>query len=81
MKKRRENTELDTETTIADMNIEGFSWYDPSRKKNPDAEPVRLTGRERRAMIRAALITLIPFILCVVAAFALVYFIAYAWLK
>ena len=31
MSKKKRKAELDTETTIANMNVEGFSWYDPKR--------------------------------------------------
>ena len=33
MAKKRKEEDFDTETTFADMNVEGFSWYDPAKKK------------------------------------------------
>ena len=33
MKDKEKLEELDTETTFADMNVEGFKWYDPAKKK------------------------------------------------
>ena len=32
-KKKKEKEELDMETTIANMNVEGFRWYNPHRGK------------------------------------------------
>ena len=33
MSRKNKDDELDTQTTFADMNIEGFKWYDPSKKQ------------------------------------------------
>lgn len=84
-KKKKTKIELDTETTIADMNIEGFKWYDPS-KKNQSAsskkqEPIKLTPKERRAMIRGAFMAIGPVIAVVILAFVLVFAVALLWLK
>ena len=35
--KRKKRDDLDMETTVADMNVEGFSWYDPHRKNGKQA--------------------------------------------
>ena len=32
-KEKKQRAELDMETTIADMNVEGFRWYNPDKKK------------------------------------------------
>ena len=31
-KKAKKKDDLDMETTVANMNVEGFSWYDPTIK-------------------------------------------------
>lgn len=80
-KRKREKAELDTETTIADMNVEGFKWYNPAKKKGQSSsEPIKLTKKERRAMILGAIRALFPFIAIVILVFVLVFAIAYIWL-
>ena len=32
-RKNKKDNGLDTETTIVDMNVEGFKWYNPTVKK------------------------------------------------
>lgn len=81
-KRKKEKVELDTETTIADMNVEGFKWYRPDKKKDQSSssEPIKLTRKERRAMMKAVLATLLPFVGIVVLVFVFVFFLAYFWL-
>lgn len=75
---RNEKAPLDTETTIADMNVEGFRWYRP---KGQDRSSVpELTGRERRAMVFGALRALLPGILGVIAVMVALFCLAYLWL-
>ena len=80
-KKKREKEELDTETTVADMNVEGFSWYDPNKKKKNAGQPVKLTRKEYWAMVRGAFAAMFPMIWCILAGAALVFLLAYMWLK
>jgi len=83
MKKREEKCdELDTETTFADMNVEGFSWYDPSRKTGGKKKPVgKLTKKEYWAMVRGAFSAMLPTIGIVVTVSLLMFLLAYLWLK
>ena len=46
MKKKKKQDDLDTETTFADMNIEGFSWYNPDKKKNPNKRIGKVSKKE-----------------------------------
>lgn len=82
---KKKDDDLDTETTIADMNVEGFRWYDPSRKKKSNEEkreqPVQLTRKEKRAMMRGAFLAVLPFVCCLVLAMLAVFFLAYLWLN
>ena len=41
MSRKNKDDELDTQTTFADMNIEGFKWYDPSKKQKGKLKKVR----------------------------------------
>ena len=71
---------IDDQTTIADMNVEGFSWYDPHRKKNPGAQPTKLSRKEYWAMVRGAFSAMLPLIGCMLVAGALVVGLAILWL-
>ena len=54
-RKNKKQDDLDTTTTFADMNIEGFKWYDPSQKKKDDGgNKVRqkISRREYWRMVR-----------------------------
>ena len=76
----KKQDDLDMETTIADMNVEGFSWYDPNLKKGKK-EKVSLSKKEERAMIVGAYRAMLPMILCILAGAGLMILLAYLWLK
>ena len=79
-KKKKQRVELDTETTFADMNVEGFTWYDPNRKKN-NGKRVKLTRKEYWAMVRGAFEAMLPLFCCIIAGSRLIFLLAYLWLK
>ncbi len=81
MAKKEKKDELDTETTFADMNVEGFRWYNPSKKKNTKKEPVRLTRKEYWAAVRGAFAAMFPLIACILLGAGIVFLLAYLWLK
>ena len=72
--------ELDMETTIADMNVEGISWYDPNRKSGK-REKVSMSKKEQRAMIRGAYRAMLPMIGCILVVGILMILLAYLWLS
>ena len=78
--KRRKIDNLDMETTIADMNVEGFSWYDPNRGKRK-AQQTQLTKKEERALMRGAFRAMLPMIICILSGMLLMFLLAYLWLK
>ncbi len=78
--KDKKQDELDTQTTIADMNVEGFSWYDPARKEGK-SQKVSMTKKEQRAMILGAYRAMLPMIGCILAGAAIIMLIAFLWLK
>ena len=78
--KRKRIDNLDTETTFAEMNVEGFSWYDPNRGKRK-AQQTQLTKKEQRALLRGALRAMLPMILCILSGMLLMFLLAYLWLK
>ena len=83
-KKQREKQELDMETTIADMNVEGFSWYDPKKKKNSAEKPkqaVKLTKKEQRALTSGLFRAMFPMLCCIFCGLLFMVLLAYLWLK
>ncbi len=79
-KQQKKQEELDTQTTIADMNVEGFRWYDP-KKKEVGKETPKLTKKEQRALIRGAYKAMLPMIVCIGVAFVAMFLLAWLWLK
>ncbi len=77
-RKNNKDDGLDTETTIVDMNVEGFKW------KNPSAEPrtVRhsVSRKEYWQMVRGAFAAIMPFVLIVLVVFGALGLLAYLWL-
>lgn len=71
---------LDTETTIVDMNVEGFSWYDPNMGKRK-AQQTQLTKKEQRALMRGAVHAMLPMLICILLGMLLMFLLAYLWLK
>ena len=80
MKKKPDD--LDTETTFADMNIDGFKWYDPSKKKK-GMKKVKTTvsRKEYWAMVRGAFVAVLPVIIGIAVIFGILFLIAYIWLS
>ena len=78
--KQRKVDNLDMETTIADMNVEGFSWYDPNRGKRK-AQQTQLTPKEQKALMRGAVRAMLPMIICILSGMLLMFLLAYLWLK
>ena len=79
-KEKRRKDDLDMETTVADMNVEGFSWYDPNRGKRK-AEKITLTKKEERAMRRGAFRAMLPMLICMFTGMILMFLLAMLWLK
>ena len=79
MSKKRKD-DLDTETTFADMNVDGFRWYNPNMKRASSTQPVKVTRKEYWAMVKGAFLAMLPAMCCIVLAFIIVFLLAYLWL-
>ncbi len=82
-KKKKEKLpvqELDTETTFADMNVEGFKWYNPNKKKGA-RQTEKLTKKEYWALVRGAYRAMFPLICCMIISGILIMLLAYFWLR
>ncbi len=78
--KNKKDDGLDTETTFADMNVEGFAWYNPSSKNKKDKKEKRKVSRKEywqmvRGMFSAILLPLGIFI----ASMGVVAILLYLW--
>ncbi len=76
----KKQDDLDMETTIADMNVEGFSWYDPNMKGGKRTK-INVTKKEERAMIWGAYRAMLPMIGCILVGGIFVMLMAFLWLK
>ena len=85
MAKRKPDDDLDTTTSFADMNVDGFKWYNPKAKKQKQDDlkkvKTKVTRKEYWAMVRGAFAAIAPFILISIIMFSLVFLLAYFWLK
>ena len=80
MAKKKRKDDLDTETTIANMNVEGFSWYNP--RKNVKRQPIgKVTKKEYWAMVKGAFAAILPMFACILLGGAFVVLLAYLWLR
>ena len=85
-KSKKPKRELDTTTTFANMNVEGFKWYDPTlekrlkEKENGVVHP-KVSKKEYFQLVRGAYLALWPVILTVVLIFGALVGIAYLWLS
>jgi hypothetical protein len=80
-KKAKKKDDLDMETTVANMNVEGFSWYDPTIKDGPKNPVPKLTKKEQRAMIKGAFRAMLPMIVCIGVGCLMMFLLAYLWLS
>ncbi len=81
-KKNKKPDDLDTETTFADMNVEGFRWYNPDMKKNGGKRKrEKITRKEYWQMVRAAFVAYLPVFLIVICVFGIVACIAWLWVS
>jgi len=82
-KKKEKEKFIDDGRTVADMNVEGFKWYVPEKVKAEQKKihDLQITKKERRAMIKAALTTVLPVVLLYILGFFLVFVLIIIWLR
>ncbi len=76
--KRKRLPPGDDGRTIADMNVDGMPWYNPTmgKVKNED----KPTRKEKRALIRAGYLAYLPAFLMVLLGFTAAVLIIYLWM-
>ena len=82
-KEKKKITPEDDGRTIVNMNVDGFSWYQPNlpEKKKKKNDPDKPTLKETLAMIRAAYRTMLPYALIAIGGLVLAFVAAALWLK
>lgn len=82
-KKTEKEEDMYKDVTIADMNVEGFAWHRDAheQKRLTEYEKIGLTKKEKRAIIRAAFLNMLPTFLCALCGFAATMILIYLWLN
>lgn len=76
MKNKKQKTEfIDNGMTIANMNVKGMTWYksEEQLKERDSIRSLRVTRKEKRAMIFGAFAASLPAFLIILASFSLVF--------
>lgn len=79
-KKKKNKPQFDDHgETVANMNVEGFSWYQSEKtiKKKKMLMDVNLTPKERRAVVFGAFVAYLPLFLIIVSSFVIAYLLFY----
>ena len=84
-KKKKKEYDDDDGRTIANMNVDGMPWYQPNKEekdeKKKKMEELKISRKEKRAMIRGAYLAYLPMFLISIAAFTIVFLLIYLWLS
>ena len=77
-KKKKPLPPDDDGRTIAEMNVEGLPWYNPTAGKVKEED--KPTRKEKRAMVRAGYLAYHPAFLMALLGFTAAVLIIYLWL-
>ncbi len=79
---KKEEEDKYKDVTVANMNVEGFAWHrdEHEQKRLTEYEKIGLTKKEKRAIIRAAFLNMLPTFLCALCGFAATMLLIYLWL-
>ena len=82
-RKNKKDYDLDMQTSFADMNVEGFRWYDPSKKKEGNEKKVRraVSRREYWQMVKSAFLAFLPYLAFFLVGMGIIVTLMYIWLK
>lgn len=83
MSRRHKKDDLDTTTTFADMNVEGFRWYDPAAKKDGGENTVnkKVPRKEYWRMVRGAFVAFLPYFAAFLLGLGVIIALLYLWLS
>ncbi len=77
-KKKKPLPPDDDGRTIAEMNVEGMPWYNPTAGKVKEED--KPTRKEKRALVRAGYLAYLPAFLMVLLGFTAAVLVIYLWL-
>lgn len=84
-KRKKKQYDDDDGRTIANMNVDGMPWYEPNKedkeKRRKRMEELKISRKEKRAMIMGAYLAYLPMFLCIIAAFTITTLLIYLWLS
>lgn len=85
-KKKKKKEYLDDDgRTVSNMNVDGMPWYDPNKDEKEERkkkmEALKITRKEKRAMICGAYLAYLPMFLIAAAAFTIVMLLISLWLS
>ena len=81
-RRNKQDDDLDTETTFANMNVEGFRWYDPTRKANEGKKVKhKVSRKEYWQMVRGAFAAILPYFAILCLSVGVVGVLIYLWLS
>ena len=84
MKQKEKSEFQDDNRTIADMNVEGMRWHDRKYHRTGPAhtQPLKLSKKERRALLKASMRMALTLALVIVGIFLLVLLILrFLWIR
>ncbi len=75
-RKKKKVYDDDDGRTIANMNVDGMRWYNPKKEeeneKKRKVKELKVSRKERRAMILGAYLAYLPAFLCILFGFTIV---------
>lgn len=82
MSKKKKKEDEFNNATIANMNVEGFAWHQDyqEEKRVNDYQKIQLTKKEKRAIIKAAFLNLLPTFICIACGFTITMLLIFLWL-
>lgn len=81
MCRARRNYKDDDGMTVANMNVEGMRDYvpDKTKRKHREMTDLKLSRKEKWAMIKGAYLAFLPTFLIIIGGFSLVILLLYLW--
>ncbi len=83
LKKKKKVYDDDDGRTVANMNVEGMRGYDPKKEEEKEKrrkiKELKVSRKERRAMIIGAYLAYLPMFLTVLLSFTIVALLLWLW--
>ena len=78
--KKKKRYDDDDGRTIADMNVEGFKWYESEEKKKKRELARKYTKAERKSIMRSSFVSLALPVICLIVGIIAYLLLYYVWL-